>query len=104
MCEEIGNRKTEQIDRTSEKQLLVTSAYIIRGGGQAKVTEKVKKPLHLNVTTVEEELMERSVMLACLAVAAAKWGSWRGLKSHYIWLPCLSKNSGFCFISNFQIS
>ena len=76
--------------RTSGKQLLMISAHSTGEGGQARVTKKVKKPPHLTAMTVEEGLMERSVMLPCLAV---KWDSQRATTSastcsHYI-LPRL---------------
>lgn len=46
----------------------MTSAHSTGEGGHARVTKKVKKPPHLTAMTVEEGLMERSVMLPCLAV------------------------------------
>lgn len=49
-----------------------------------RVIEKVKESPHLAAITVEEGIVERSVMLPCLANTAVKLSSWTGLLSYHI--------------------
>ena len=46
----------------------MTSVHSTGEGGQVRVTEKVKNLPQLAAMTVEEGLMERSVMIPCLAM------------------------------------